>query len=451
MHRVGFLWILVLTLAAATEARSEDAGSEKQPWLQIKEPPDRSAATRELDGRTVVAIDLAGNSITKDHIIRREIGMQVGDPFSSELRVRSLVNLESLGIFSTVTIEPTPAGLDEVSLLVTVKEMPWIIPYVAFKITDSDGLSIGPALSSLNLIGRDIAISGRALFGGATTFQLRLDWPWISGNHFSHNLFAGHLIRDDTVREFEETSDEFTPWFGTYLGRKGRLGAGFSYFRMKSDRDGITLEPDNIDKLYRIGASIGYDSRDGMQNPHRGWEHEVKVWYTTGSGEFWTTDVDLRRYQPVGRHTLVFSFLNSLQSGVAGTDVPSYLQYVMGGSNSIRGYDLEVLGKELYGKNQLIGTVEYQHLVWDVREIAIYKWSFTLGFEVAAFVDVGAAWSESNDLNLDRTRTGFGAGLRPLLPGIGVLRLDLGVSQDGDAVFHIGVKSKMVAQRERIR
>ena len=126
-------------------------------------------------------------------------------------------------------------------------------------------------------------------------------------------------------------------------------------------------------------------------------------------------------------------------------------QYNLGGANSVRGYDTKELGRVLFGKNQLIATAEYQHLVLDIREVFISKFSFTVGLEVAAFVDVGVAWNEDSELNSDRTKTGFGVGVRPLLPGVGEVRLDLGISEDGNAVFHIGVFSKMEAQRLRVR
>ena len=55
----------------------------------------------------------------------------------------------------------------------------------------------------------------------------------------------------------------------------------------------------------------------------------------------------------------MLSGLVSLQSGELGTDVPGYLNYFMGGANSIRGYGVTDLGEELSGKNQMLGTAEY--------------------------------------------------------------------------------------------
>jgi outer membrane protein assembly factor BamA len=200
---------------------------------------------------------------------------------------------------------------------------------------------------------------------------------------------------------------------------------------------------------------LGMDSRDSKRDPRRGWENEIQVWKTGGwlggDGDFTTADLDVRRYQPLGRRsTLLLSNLTSLQSGVLGADSPVYLDYLMGGSNSIRGHSVDELGKELYGKNQWLVTLEMQQNLLPVREIVVIKWPVTLGLQVALFADGGIAWSESEDLAMDRVKTGFGIGVRPLLPGVGMLRLDLAVSADG-VRFNLATMTKPEAQRQRIR
>ena len=95
-------------------------------------------------------------------------------------------------------------------------------------------------------------------------------WPWISGNHRSFNFNGARLSRTDTLNEFDETSYEFTPRIGTYLGENGPLEGKFSLFRMKSDVDGKTLDPDNEDTLRRLGAALGWDTRDSWNYLARG-------------------------------------------------------------------------------------------------------------------------------------------------------------------------------------
>ncbi len=469
MRKIGLVGMVVALLlllspagAGANEASDSPAspaavdslGAEKsggRRLLVISPPPEPDPRAVAAEGKVVRSIAITGNNITKEYVIIRELELEVGEPFSVKTMKEDITRLDNLGIFSSVTILPKDAADGGVDLELAVREMPWIIPYVALKISDQTGVSIGPAASSMNLVGRDISLSGRVLFGGATTYQVIMDWPWITWNHLSLNLVAAHIIRDDDVRGFQETSDEISPWIGTYLGRHGRLRLGYSYFGMKSDTDGITLSSDNRDAFHRLGAGIGFDTRDSWINPHRGWLTDLQLMRTAGDSRFWTTDLDIVRYQPLGKNTLVLSGLATGQSGDFGTDVPVYLDYLMGGSNSIRGYEIDVLGRELSGKNQLVTTFEYQYLLWDVREVLLYGFAVTLGVELAAFVDTGIAWNVAEEFNTDRSRTGFGFGIRTLVPAIGEIRFDLGFSTDGDAVFHLATWPKMDAQRQRLR
>ena len=99
----------------------------------------------------------------------------------------------------------------------------------------------------------------------------------------------------------------------------------------------------------QVLLSLGYDSRDRWSDPHTGWLNEVEIRRTggplQGDGDFWTGHVDLRRFQPLRHgHTLASAILLSLQSGQVGIDLPEYMDYHLGGSNTIRGYDVTQVG-----------------------------------------------------------------------------------------------------------
>jgi outer membrane protein insertion porin family len=413
------------------------------------------AALEPHENATVVDITISGHSVTKDYVIWREIHTKVGEPFQLELLRKDVSRLDNLGIFASVKVVPVEYAIG-VGLDFHFREVPWIIPYVALRYNEENGWSGGPAVSSVNLLGRDMYLSGRLLVGGVNTFEVDFSWPWITGNHVSFDFLGAHLVRDNVILDFEESSYEITPWVGTFIGEHGRARVGVSWFRMHSDSAGITLSDDNVDNLHRVGAAMGYDNRDSWRNPHRGWWHEVQVFKTGGrlggDGDFWTWDFDLERYQPTWRdQTLVMGLLTTLQTGVVGVDVPSYLQYFMGGANSIRGYEYEELGSVLFGKNQLILTLEYQFTVLPIRALPIWKWAIPAGLQVAIFSDTGTAWSSDDEFTRDRIKTGIGAGLRILIPAVDVARVDIAVGEDGKVVFHFGIWPKMVAQRFRVR
>ena len=67
------------------------------------------------------------------------------------------------------------------------------------------------------------------------------------------------------------------------------------------------------------------------------------------------------------------------------------------------------------------------------------------------FADAGIAWSESRDFTTRRARGGLGGGLRLLVPGSEMVRLDVGWSPDFGFNFHFANGTKPKAQRARLR
>jgi outer membrane protein assembly factor BamA len=413
------------------------------------------AALAPFAGRVVLEHRIVNPGVTQEIIILRELEQPVGAPFDPALLEADLVRLENLGLFSQVQVRVEERS-DGIVLVYEITEMPWIVPYLSFRFNDENGWSIGPAMSSLNLFGRGLALSGRALFGGTTTFEARLRWPWIAYDHLSLDLTTNHLVRQDEILDFEESSWEFTPWVGHYLGEHGRIAGTLSWFQMNADEDGRTLSPSNRDNLVRLGARLGWDSRDSWRDPRHGWQNELELMQTGGwlggEGDYLQATFDVRRFEPLGdRQTLFLGALTTLSSGSVGSEFPPYFIFRMGGANTIRGYDVKKLGKTLFGKNQMIYTAEYLFNLVELRPYRLFRWSVSLGFQAALFADLGVAWSEDSQLGWRRFKSGFGTGLRVLIPGSEVLRFDLGVSEDGDVALHIGPWFRWTAQRDRLR
>ena len=427
-------WLFGLALLAVAPAVAEES-TDLEAWR----------------GVAVVDITLAGNHVTKDWVIGREIWTEVGDPLDPEIVLNDVTRLENLAIFGSVVVTAT-AQDEGVALNYEFTEMPWIIPYPSMAYTEENGFSVGLGVASPNFGGRNITLSANAVFGGTTTYRFKAENPWITGNHVSAGVEAWHQIRSNKLLDFEQTSDMVSLKGGKYLGENGRLKIDGGYYGVGSDKPGITLSSDNRDDLWNGSVTLGYDSRDSWRVPHEGWHKDITVTYLGGDANSWALDFDAVRYQPLAeRHTLATGPLLSLQSGEVGREIPSYMQYFMGGSNSIRGYELEELGRELFGKNQLIYNLEYRYLILPIRPLKVFKWSIGIGLEAAAFADAGVAWNRSADFSWDRTRVGYGAGLRVLLPAVEMVRLDVGVSQYGDVVFNFGVNSMFFTRKQRVR
>jgi outer membrane protein assembly factor BamA len=156
-------------------------------------------------------------------------------------------------------------------------------------------------------------------------------------------------------------------------------------------------------------------------------------------------NVDVRRYQPVAtRQTVVATALLTVQSGVDGVDVPTYANYSLGGENTVRG---QPFGAKR-GKDQFISTIEYRYGILPTRGFHVAGLDFYGGLALAAFADVGSAWSDSDGFS-DGFIGGGGIGLRVYIPYINMIRLDLSVGSGVHA--GLGINEKAVAQRNRVR
>ena len=415
----------------------------------------RDDSARELakyNGQLLTGIEFEGLNHTRNYIVTREIQSEIGKPLDSKLVRDDLTRLRDLPIFFSVGVKPIPND-EGVALIFEMSELPRIVPHPAISYTEENGFSYGAGVKSPNLSGRATFLSAKFLLGGDQTYNFLLFNPWIAGDHLSGGIDLGHNRREDKLLDFEETSDIFQLNAGTWLGNSGRLTARAGYTSVGSNLDSITLDPDNQDRMYFGSVALGFDNRDSVNSPRLGWHNEwINLTYFGGDPNFWVFQSDINRYHPIGKsQSIVFGTLASFQTGIVDVDIPQYFQYFMGGSNSIRGYKLEELGKEIYGKNQLLVNLEHRWNFFPMQDFPILKWKVSAGLQLAGFADAGIAWSNSRDFNLDRTRCGFGAGLRLLIPVLELVRLDVGVSQYGDFVFNFGVRSIFYGRRLRVR
>lgn len=403
-------------------------------------------------GQTITSIEFTGLEFTKTYVVDREVLSEAGTPLNPALVEADYIRLQNLPIFGSVLLRATPRD-DGVALEFELNELPRILPYPSIKYTEENGFAIGAGVVSPNLGGRGVKLSLRALFGGTKIYGFAFADPWITGNHVSGGFKLTRNIRQNELLDFGQTDDIAGVAGGTYLGERGRLNGFVSYVRVASDREGDTLDPDNRDEMIAVNAAWGYDSRDSWLAPRRGWQNQwLELSYFGGDADFWVFQVDINRYLPIrGQHSMVFGPLFSYQTGEVGIDIPSYLQYFMGGANTIRGYKLLELGNEIYGKNQFLFNWEYRWNFHPMRTYQIINWKVKFGFQLAGFADAGIAWTREQDFSLNRTRFGFGGGFRLLLPVFEMVRLDVGVSQFGDVEFNFSIQSIYYGRRQRVR
>ncbi len=412
------------------------------------EPPPQTA----LYGKPIKEIRIIGAKYTKDFVIRRELKSEVGQPYLESTVTGDHQRLDRLAIFADVKIYGEEDG-GEIILTVEVQETLRFLPTISLSISDENGLSAGVGLKSVNLRGKAIYFSGVARFGGATTTEVTLRDPWLWGNHLGYQIEYYHRDRRNELFGFDEVADEGFFVLRSYIRDRGRIGLHFSFQSIQSSEDGRTLAKSNTDNVATVGIFLGYDSLDFESNPMSGWSNEIDIErsgpFNTNS-DFWRTNLDLRRYFRLSRNqTIAISSLTTYTSGTVNEEIAAWQQFGLGGTNSVRGWDLG----SVKGKNQFINTLEYRYLMMKPRAFSYFGITAFLGLQLTLFGDFGWAW-EGEDLNQfgDSFIDGYGVGIRFLIPYVGVARLDFGIGQPhGGVKVHIGTFEKPVRQRDRVR
>jgi len=407
------------------------------------------------EGKIIKEIRFEGLKRTKEYIVTRELLSAVGEPLRQENLDKETQRFERLDIFSDIRID-AKVDAGEVILTYIFVETFAILPSLGLKISDENGISIGGGFKSPNLKGRDIFFSGRVLFGGAKELEVWLGNPWVSGNHLGYSLEYYHRERDNLITDSFEIANELYLRVGSHLGENGRVGGSFESININSDKPGTTLSPDGSDKTTRVGGYLGYDNRDSFIDTRSGWWSEIAlatdVRLFEYSSKFVQLDVDIRRYQPLpfwDRHNLAIFSLTTLRTGEVGVDVAPWQVFGVGGTNTVRGWEYAARK----GKNQFINTLEYRITILEPRLIHLpFKIKYRGGLHVAFFGDLGIGWDTRDQFHSNNFIGGFGAGIRLLLPIVGMTRVDFGWGQAGKSVFvHFGAYEKPVMTRKRVR
>ena len=88
-----------------------------------------------------------------------------------------------------------------------------------------------------------------------------------------------------------------------------------------------------------------------------------------------------------------------VQTGEVGVELPEYLQFALGGSNSVRGWSLGLARRP----QPVHRHGQYTYVIRKVTPFSVFGFNAYAGLQVAAFADVGAAWNHRADRRTRRS------------------------------------------------
>jgi outer membrane protein assembly factor BamA len=408
-----------------------------------------SLAPGVQDGDRVEQIIVTGLNRVQEPVVLRQMKSQVGGLYSASNVGKDHERLDRMGLFSGITIDATP-GTNGVILRVMLKETSPYFVYPAISVTGEQGLTAGAGLKSTNLLGTGASASIAARGGGATEFEVLIASAWRPTRSWWWK--SDYFLKDrfNDLDDFNEISNELELQLGRQLTNRFRVGGRFHYLAVKSDVPEITLSPTNLDQIPGLGAVAEFDSRDSWTNAKRGWQNSVDALFNRVASDerYWTFNVDIRRYQPLhGRHGLAINSLLTLQTGTVGVNIPVHEDFHIGGTNSLRGWNIDAR----HGKDQFLNTFEYRYDLLKVRGHSFKGFNYYYGVQLDAFGDTGTAWNTDAQFTKNFI-AGGGFGIRLIVPYVSVIRIDFGFGQANEGMItHFGIMDKAVYERRRVR
>ena len=396
-------------------------------------------------------INISGNFITKDKVIRRELPIQPGDPVDNALLEATKARLMGIGYFKDVIIT-TASTPDEnyKDINIKVQEKKTIKFTIGAGYADTDGFGGVIEISQNNF---DLFDPANWFMGGGQRLQLKADVgferneflisftePWLFDIPLKLNLSGYYTNRyyDKWKQEHAGGSISFTKkFFDDFTSIS--LGHRLEYVRVYDMDDDLYTKyfegEEGSDILSTTSLTISRDTRDSLTDPKSGYLLSLKGAFNAGSKVYYRLEAVASNYYPF------FEDLFVLHTGIkCGTVdrisgesesgmVPIYERYFLGGGDTLRGFPYRKVGPEdrnedVYGgQSMVLANVEVTHPIWD----------FIRG---AAFIDAGGAFKREWDVDFDKINMGAGYGLRVKLPHFdSPIKLDLAYpilnNQDG--------------------
>ena len=393
-------------------------------------------------------INIIGNTVTRDKIIRRELEAVEGEDFSGGALRVSTENLKRLGFFEDVEMVTKKGSRDDLMVLdVKVKDQSTGSFSVGAGYSSENALFATFQIAQKNFLGRGQRLEASATLGGTSTqFNVTFTEPWLFDTRLSGtiNLYKVKQQYDDyTIDDVK-----YDQYKRNSMG--GRLGIGFpldkideftrgtsSYTYDDSDIGDVPwnasiewqdMEGRNVTSSITNG--ISRDTRDEPWNTHKGSYNNLSFEF---AGRFLSGDVNFNKIRltsawffPLFWDTVFLARGNwGYIEERSGGKLPVYQKFRIGGMNSVRGFEAgdisprdPITGDFIGGTRMMYYNLEYRFPLLKEQ-----------GITGLVFFDCGNVFTDQEHYTFSGIRKSAGGGIRWYSP-MGPLRLEYGKNLD---------------------
>ena len=431
------------------------------PQTVVDDETHRANATFTLragDPTPFGKITVSGEKEVPEYVLRRELTVGEGDPYSVTALRDSEENLYTLPIIRAVT--PRMRNLDvptgPVNIDFEVIERKPRTVELALGASSLESFRYQARWTHRNIFGEAERLSMLAQISGIRQeLQAELFEPYVLSrrNSATHNVFIVNNKNIDTdpfgiMKSLFDIVDPYPAYDFVTFGGTSRLAHDFSkklvgavgleltaskFYNVDQNADPATIEGAEDNILFIQSAGLDWNDRDDDLNPTQGVllrggiEHSNTAVLSDVS--FVKMLVEGRYYRPLIWQTVLATRLKlgSIEPYGGATSVPGNVRFFSGGAGSVRGFannrlgPLDLNGNPIGGNSLIEGSVE-------LRFPITRKWGG------AVFVDFGNVFASALTYRLPDLRYTGGAGVRYFTP-VGPLRLDVAFvldRQEGD-------------------
>jgi outer membrane protein insertion porin family len=226
-------------------------------------------------------INVSGNTLTIDPVIRREIPIVEGELYSQREILMAKARVQSLGFFEEVDFQVQPTDEpDQIDLEANVVERPTGTFSFGAGFSSQDSFVATGSLSQDNLFGRGYAVRFSADFGAQTQrFFFSASDPYFLGTNFSLGVTVFNTAVNFEDFEQDQTGADFILGHSLSEDNRTRGFLRYSWASRTVDQDDNVfaaavivreLIQDNITSSL-AGLSVSSDTRDNRLSPTSGY------------------------------------------------------------------------------------------------------------------------------------------------------------------------------------
>jgi outer membrane protein assembly complex protein YaeT len=409
---------------------------------------DRSVEHTQPDGGIHVSFEIvegqayrfgmilvAGNTLTKDKVIRRRSGLESYAPYDPQAILEAQQKLYATGLFSRVEIVSLEQGIPGVrNLLIQVEDAKPILMTYGVGFQEYEHTRGTFEISHNNLLGMNRSLSLRV----RASSRERLAQSTFKEPHlFNHDLdgFVSAFIEYTQQPFFTanridfsvQALKRFTPQ-RNFLVTAGYQTVNLQDIRVNPLADVLPAER-GIIQIARVGASYVEDRRDDPINPKTG-TYNTTTFQIASRGlgseiNFTSLYNQYNVYTPIGSAAVLATSVrfgwNHPFGRTTATGLPPTERYFAGGSTTLRGFGYDE-AQPSGGNVMTLGNVEYR---FPLRAFPIKN------VRGAFFYDTGNVFPTLAAISLGNFTHTVGFGFRYVTP-LGPVRLDFGFNLKPD-------------------